>query len=96
MRSGLLPIDSLLKMTSSIYNIICANRVMFNKRLLLLFSGIVIGVLLLAVLVAGGVFVALKGVPEPVKNVFSNSKEAVDASAQFQHSNLETPATGDV
>ena len=59
-------------------------------------SGIVIGVLVLAVLIAGGVFVAIKGVPDPVKNVFSNTKEAADASVQFQHSNLDAPPTGDL
>ena len=64
--------------------------------LLILSSGIVIGVLVLAVLIAGVVFVAIKGVPDPVKNVFTNTKEAADASVQFQHSNLDAPSTGDL
>ena len=42
-------------------------------------SGIVIGVLVLLTLIGGGVYVAIKGVPDPVKNVFSNTKEAADA-----------------
>ena len=64
---------------------------MFNHYKYFLTLGIVIGVLVLLVLIAGGVFVAIKGVPDPIKNVFSNTKEAADASVQFQHSNLDTP-----
>ena len=77
---------------------IIASTVALNYHYTLLFlsSGIVIGVLVLAVLIAGGVFVAIKGVPDPVKNVFSNTKEAADASVQFQHSNLDTPPKGDL
>ena len=67
-----------------------------HYTLLFLSSGIVIGVLVLVVLIAGGVFVAIKGVPDPVKNVFSNTKEAADASVQFQHSNLDAPPKGDL
>ena len=52
--------------------------------------GIVIGVLLVAIIVGVVAYVALKGVPEPLTNLFSNTKEAVDANQQFQHTNLDT------
>ena len=44
----------------------------------------------MAVIVGAVAYVALKGVPEPVTNLFSNTKEAVDANQQFQHTNLDT------
>ena len=52
---------------------------------------IVVGILAAAVIISGIVYVAVKGVPEPVKNVFSDTKEAVDANQQFKHTNLEAP-----
>ena len=58
--------------------------------LLLLDTGIVVWILAAAVIISGIAYVALKGVPEPVKNVFSDTKEVVDANQQFQHSNLDS------
>ena len=56
-----------------------------------LYLGIIVGILAASVIISGIVYVAVKGVPEPVKNVFSDTKEAVDANQQFQHTNLEAP-----
>ena len=57
---------------------------------LYLHSGIVIGVLLVAVIIGVMAYVALKGVPQPLTNLFTNTKEAADANQQFQHTNLDT------
>ena len=53
-------------------------------------TGIVIGILVAAVIIGGITYVALKGVPKPVRNVFNNTKEAADANQQFQHTNFDT------
>ena len=63
-------------------------------RRIFFLAGIVIGVLLLAVIIGGVAYVALRGVPAPVKNVFTDTKEAVDSSVQFQHTNMQDSAFG--
>ena len=58
------------------------------------FSGIVLGCLAITVIIGAIAVVAIKGVPKPVKDLYTDTKESLVANSQYQHTVMNATYSG--